>query len=402
MPNILIIDGDFFANRVIGRLNSKSKVNSLSNSMEVSNFNAELWNVLISDIEAFSPYITNVVFVADNSTWRKSVIPFNPYHVKEGSRVGYKETREDKKNNLPYDYTTFKNVYHSFLTELSNSGMVPVIDIKGLEGDDNIMLVADKMKGKGNCIIFGSDIDVSQVVKDNVFYYRHIVSKDAPEGEFMVSRNTYDIMFNQDIKSRLLGGSNLSYINSLMSFSFDDKKPVRREKDTGIRVAEPFKTALIKVITGDKKDNIFPLLGWDASTGTRKFGVTENHLSKVLKLHGLELTEEVCISLLKDKEMMENLLVGLRSETGQVDNVKMDSLFNHFKHNMRMKFLNVSFTPQDIRDEFDKCWETISPVLLYNELETGKLTSFRKKQSDPGKQVISGNVPDELKNLTIS
>ena len=404
---ILIIDGMYFAQRVLGQINMGDSVNNLVTDAEQAAFRASLNNSLVNLWNTFSNsgvnLIDNIIFVTDCGSWRKDVTPFRPYYIPEESDqvIGYKEQRKAKKEESPINYDNFYRITNEFTESIRDK--VIVFRINKLEGDDNIMLLSNKLKEYPNIlsIVFATDGDLDQVVRDNVFIMRNIRSKDAPNGEYVITLNMYGKIFEQSAESALLGSSlDTKFYRDLFSIqigNIDGTSKIQRSLNRGISIATPFRTALVKSVAGDKKDNIFSLISWKASTGTRQYNITEKYIEKALEKHGYALTESNCQKVLTSKENLVNLMLSLKEVTKQ-NTVELEGILKHLKHNLKINMLSVNNVPEEYRNEWQKCWDENEQRILHEPLDyknLAKLASvnnYNPKAS--GTNVLESSIPE--------
>lgn len=412
MQRVLIIDGNYFSMRVLGQVNMGDAENNLETDIEKKNFRAALNNSLVNLYKTFNNescnLIDQIIFVCDCGSWRKSVTPFRPYYIPEESEqvIGYKEQRKETKEKSPIDYDNFYQLYNDFVESIRDK--VVVFKINQLEGDDNICLISNKICTDNNMfgIVFGNDGDLDQIVKDNVMIMRNIRSKNAPNGEFVLTLNMYGKIFEQSTMDALLGGAfNNSYFKQLFGVQIgciDGKNRIARELNRGISIATPFKTALVKSVAGDKKDNIFSLLSWKAKTGTRNYNITEKYISKALDQHGYSLTEDNCHKILASKENLFNLLLSLKEVTKQND-VDLKLMAQHLKHNLKINMLSVKNIPDELRQEFNKCWEeNIDRITKQKVDEIQIMKCYQEVNYNPknkGKDVMAQSIPNIIEEL---
>ena len=288
MKRILLIDGNYLGMRVLGQLNMADQVNYLESSAEQQSFTNTLNSSLINLYQTFNnPVVGNlvdqIIFCRDGYSWRKQVPPHRPYYIKETDPrpIGYKENRVETKEKSAVNYDNFNMLYNQFVESIKDK--VIVFDPACLEGDDSLMLIANKFNGNPNyeLIVFCTDGDLVQIVKPNCMLMRNIRSKECPNGEFVISLNKYGEVFEnqQDKRLAFLGNTvDLTYYKKLFGVRIGDmygNAKVERKINQGIDIATPYKTALIKTICGDKKDNIFSILSWESSTGNINYKITE-------------------------------------------------------------------------------------------------------------------------------
>ncbi len=393
MKRVLCIDGNYFAMRELGVLNMGDSRNNLESKFEKESFFNGLNSSLINLITAFQPHIDNVVFCTDNYSWRKEIDPIKPYYVTDDRPIKYKENRKETKEASPINYDNFYEIYRDFIESIKSKMIV--FDIKGLEGDDLLMLISNKLSTNKDIelITFCTDGDLMQIVKNNSMLMRNIRSKDAPMGEFVITYNKYCEIFEKDAKSQLLGNSlDTNYYRTLFSMSLFGNNKVERTLNRGINIATPFKVALLKSICGDKKDNLFSLFSWKSSTGNMEYKTTEKHVEKALDKHRYKLTEQICQQCLVDTELLTNLIITLRDMLGQT-HVPLKEIGTHLKHNLRMNVLNRSYVPEKYLTEFDIAWGIMETQILENKFDMSVFRSMNVNVKDSAINLMEQSIP---------
>lgn len=398
MKRILAIDGDFFANRTLGYLNMGDKTNNVETPEEILEFKISLKTGLLNLYKYFQPFIENIVFVCDNNSWRKEVEPFKPYYVDDSKLLGYKENRVIVKEKSTINYSNFRKFYREFIEDIKSN--IIVFDIKGLEGDDNLLLLSDKISTKSDCemIVFCTDGDLKQIVKDNVILMRNIKSKESPFGEFVLNFNKYNELFNKSLKDVFL--SKQTDYNELFNMTLGNGK-FERTLNKGITIANPFQVALTKSICGDKKDNLFSIMGWKSKTGNINYNITEAIISKALKKFNLEFDELTSQKIFADKDLLLNLIITIKDITNQSD-ANISTIIKHLKHNMKLNILTKSNIPVDYCNEFDNVYNEFEDYIINGQFNSiflenliSKYTSNNSENSvglDKGKSLLLNSI----------
>jgi hypothetical protein len=277
-----------------------------------------------------------------------------------------------------------------------------VFDVKGLEGDDILMLISNKLTDNQNIeiITFCTDSDLMQIVKNNSLLMRNIRSKEAPFGEFVITYNKYCEIFEQDAKAQLLGNSlDSSFYRNLFGMTLYGNSKVDRSLNKGISIATPFKVALLKSICGDKKDNLFSVLGWKSTTGNTDYKITEKHIIKALDRHRYLLTEQICQQILVDKELLTNLIITLKDICNQ-PNVPLKEIGKHLFHNLKMNVLNRGNIPEKYVIEFDAMWNSFEKEILETKFNSALLKTLDVNIKDSATNILQQSIPDILGILT--
>lgn len=402
MKNILVVDGNYFAHRCLGSVNMGDSVNNLRTKNEINNFKAALNSSLINLWTTFSPFCQQIIFVTDNHSWRKDVPAIKPYYVTDNRPIGYKEQRVEKKEESPIDYDVFYQLYNEFVENIKS--FMIVFHIYGLEGDDHFALISNKMQNYQNinCIGFCNDGDLNQTVKNNFILYRNIKSKEAPFGEFVITENKYKEIFEKkssDVKTTFFQNTvDSGFYNRLFSMSMTGQFNIKRTLDAGISIATPFKTALIGSICGQKKDNIFSLMGWKSAggTGDREYKITENHIGKALDSVGMKFTEANCKQILSDKDDMITMLNALKSITKQTG-VNLKSIMPHLQHNLKINILSLNNIPEQYLIDFNNIWLAFENEIINNDFDHAN--SFRNlnvNRQDSATNLMQQSLPSNI------
>jgi len=397
MKRILMVDGNYFAQRSLGTLNMGDRINNLETKLEKESFLNELNSSIINLYSAFAPYIDNIIFCTDNYSWRKEIEPHKPYWITDDRPIKYKENRKETKEESPINYDNFYILYKKFVKSIEEK--VHVFDQHGLEGDDQIMLISNKVAHIPDIelIVFCTDGDLVQTVKDNCCLLRNIRSKEIPNGEFVISLNKYKEIFEKTAKDVFFGNAmDLSYYKKLFSICIGNTQgnsKISRSLNQGISIATPFKIALVKSICGDKKDNSFSIIAWKSTTGTIEYKLTEKYLEKALKIHGYNLTEANCQKILVDKEILINLMLALK-EVSKQTHVSLETMGKHLKHNLRLIVLSKNNVPENYLENFNKLWDEKQDSILNSVFDPMVFKSMPIHRKDSASDVFEKSIPD--------
>lgn len=388
---ILIIDGDYVANSKLGFMNSGERSCPLNTKSEQEAFIAALSAYVYSILDRFSSHIDHVVVVSDSKSFRKDSIPHRPYYLKNDviTPIGYKANRTAKKNDSPINYDNFRKVYEEFIADLST--MIPTMKIDRLEGDDLLMLISRHLQQSNMFgIILATDGDLEQLVNRSCLYYKNISSKIAPDGEVIIDSSLYESTFQSTYEERMLNSAKHNYISQLFALSLKSQTTVKRSINQGVKLGTQLVCPFIKIICGDTKDNIFPLIRW--TKGDKNFSVTEKMLEKALMNIGYGLSTKTAMKFMSgDKELVYELFLQLQIVTKQ-PGLDFDDLYEHFKYNYRQNVLHPSLLPMESVAMFDEIWKELKPKLtteLFDMDNVAKLNSRFDRSSD----IISNSLP---------
>lgn len=389
----LIIDGNYFAMRSLGQLNmSKNELPvTLESDLDCQRLKNNLQTNMVNLLQTFNNekrhLIDNIIYVADNHSWRKDVTPHRPYYISEDDSkvIGYKEQRVATKAESEINYDNFYKVHNEFVSDLRDFWKIGVFCLceYGFEGDDMLCLISNVLKDEDcESIVFCTDGDLMQTVRPNFHLFRNIRSKEAPNGEVVITQSVFEHCFESkssgSVVDQFMNTAQLvesSWINDVASIVIGDTdggNKCIRSLNSGINIAYPFKSLFVKTICGDKKDNIFGLISWKATTGTRNYGITEKVITKVFEKFGLAFTNANCLKMLNMKSPgagvqsnIEKFLTVLIDTIPQANGLKVEDLLVHFKHNLKMLLLSAKNLPEDVVSVFNDAWDGIK-IELFN------------------------------------
>jgi hypothetical protein len=376
--------------RALGQLNMKSAKNNLETPAECEQFKNCLKNNLYNIYRTFNNdvhhYIDSIIIVRDGYSWRKDVSAVRPYYITDPEfPVGYKEHRKAVRDDSTINYDNFYELHNSLMDELKDANIdgVHVIGHNKLEGDDIICMLSDmfKLDDTREFVCFCTDSDLSQTVRDNFSLLRNIRSKEAPNGEMVVSATNY----NKVCESTAIRIGDDAFLNPpepINPMYFVTIGDSRGEQKTTrpIVASQPFIDILVKAISGEPGDNLFPLIKW--SINNRQYRVTEKMIGKALMKLNLspssEITNLIAYNTLKNPDRLKLLVIELiRSTPCSLDIKILGELLKHLQHNLSLIILSPKSIPETYRLQiqdtlnninFDSC---IDDILLHEVLLTG-------------------------------
>ena len=380
---ILGIDGMYFANRVLGGMTSQNETLTLEPEQEQKNFLSNLHNSLWSIVRSFNndtqTLINNVVIFCDYGSWRKDIPVYIPEYYKDVDEIkqpvfGYKENRVKKKQESPVNYKIFYELVSQFMEDVKSQ--IPVIKIPGLEGDDCICIMSHMLKNSQNAemIIFCTDGDLEQCVNDNVILFRNIRSKECPNGEIVISQRKYHELFvnsSNDPITKLIGdNSERNYYKMLFSVQLNSEYPVQRKPEKDIRYACPSSVALKKIICGDAKDNVFPILRKVGETRNRS--VSEKEMIKAIEPYQGKITDIACSEVIYDDKLRSDVFFTMRSVFKLLPDYPLDKIEEHFQHNKKLILLTPQVIGKERIQDFVKFFQENVKEKLEHQIEVPK------------------------------
>lgn len=405
-PKYLLIDGDYFLHRYLHQPTDKKKDKSekpkmlLNTKTEMDNFKISVYNGIQSDFENCCGFFDDIIVVFDNDSWRKSVDAVRPYYLDEldATPLRYKANRDADKEKANVNFVNFYLAKAQIIEELNQNG-VKVLCVKGCEGDDLLAYLANK-NNDNLLVVRCSDGDMKYIVKDNVMLFRSIVSKVAPNGEFVISEKIFNNIFGkQDILAIFTNNTSTNQDNEkfrrLFQTDFNNKLNfISREPHKGVIKTERYIGLFLKCVCGDKKDNIFELFRWLSSTGNKWMKITELMIQKdfVKSFPNETYNDESVKRLFFDSEnKAENLyklftsFITNKKELNK--DIDINNIIEHFHHNVRLNMLEAENIPESVLEEIKIAVKSIGGLPKY-----GKLNIQPRQRTDAFKERMISNI----------
>ena len=319
-----VIDGNFLFMRIVTAMGTKFLTEN-----ECTRFRETFLVTLSSIIRKHAKYIDIVAICKDASSWRKKITQVVPKELVRET-IGYKQNRV-KENSDKMNWTQAFKTFDDIMELLDTTTDIHVYRTEGAEGDDWIWLLSQiALKSKQELIIYSSDGDIKQLVKDTVYLYK---------------MPTEVLLVGDEVNLEV------DYFSNAVSI-VSEIKAKETQKIYG------FNTLLSKILSGDPKDNVAPLFFWKSGrcTYTPKFSSLEKEFGTRLdpSLIYNEDWIEKCIQYLfkktkqeRDPEHTKNVFISNRKflalnskEIPEVISRKMFELYQHQKQ--RKPSTNVS------------------------------------------------------------
>lgn len=269
------------------------------------------------------PEIDNIVFVADNGSWRtKLPIPGFMKHDELGAEVEYKGTR------IKGDDINWKLLfasYDNYISLLSQSG-ITVSKEEDVEGDDWCYWWSTYLNSIGtNCMIWSKDNDLKQLVRMN------------DDGVFTVWWNKDNGIYCKEVDT-----DNMSI---LFNINYDSNDKIFNDMcyhSVSVNKINPSQIIVDKILKGDVSDNIQPVLVRSTSQGTRNYKISSKDIDYDMNIQNDSVVKTFFEGLLKNKRYI-----------GKV-NKSLDEIMEHFEYNKRLVLLDNTSYPEDIKAIFEK------------------------------------------------
>lgn len=330
----LIIDGNFFAQR----LRNAISLNFIDNPpLHKQKLIEGAATSLALEISSLSNIIENVIICRDWSSWRKKheqIVPIESIKTKE--QEVYKENRG---KNLDYDSAAFYEAYDTFCKLCEEKLNIAILRSYGAEGDDMLYIVSRILKKLGKMsLLWSSDGDYVQTVDDTTYLLkfpkRQLFMKHQTQVE--AKPKTMMDVFNQKTPDR----------STLL---------IENYAKTDVIETNPYKSLLMKIISGDSKDNVMPIFFW--KKGTRTYKPAPGHIKKAFAQlnNGIDL-DTIDETFLYNDDMLKLFIQLLLKITKQKRDV--EHTLNVFKSNRKMKMLSTKEIPKEIVESCVEVWKS--------------------------------------------
>jgi len=343
----LVIDGNYF---IYSRLHVMPKPKKtaividgktistqlMASEKEMKAFMQKLAMDFASEVRKFQDIVTRIVFVVDSKSWRKD----------------YDSTY--KANRKPDASIHWKNVHgimKTFEGILEDKGII-VEKVAGAEGDDMIFAWSTYLNSLGeDCIMWTGDKDLLQLVSYNnateafSLWYdntRHRIGvypgfdkwlELAEDEEDMGEIDFLDMMDAAD--EELMGQSKKQLLKGLVT-----KGSLKVEKI----FCDEF--VLIKILTGDKGDNVESVCLKPSKNGEKNFKISEKKAQEILALFKKK-NRRFSSTYLFNESYKQDLVRFIKEVMGV--NYTEASIMARLEHNIDLILLHVETVPDAIQ-----------------------------------------------------
>lgn len=321
----LLIDGNFFGQRML----HATKLTFLRDPKTDEKLLIDaLTEALVTEVKPLAKVIDSIIIARDQSSWRKLETPVIAPEILEdleSDEIKYKANRD--KDEITYDVEHYNRVFDMWCSLCEVKLGIPIVKHRLSEADDAVYVISLLLNKKGKkTIMWTSDGDYPHMVNEN------------------------NVLIKLPKKELYVVGTKPQQRVVTMDSIFADKTPDRSSLlmnafQGNIVEINPMKSLLIKLIHGDKKDNVYAIFQWKAKTGTRKYSPTEAKIEKALASLG-ESLNTITVDKLYDDEFIKSFLKELLVVCGQKR--EMDSLMDIYKWNLKAKHLHKKQIPLEV------------------------------------------------------
>lgn len=329
----LVLDGNYIFHKMVFILNKSDSSSELKNSL----------------IEYLKGWIkqhswNQVYFASDSgSYWRKEIYP------------EYKQTR---KKDATIDWSDMYNSYTEFKDYVKNEmKSVTVCENPGIEGDDWIAYLCEKTNkiGQSNFIIT-SDSDIHQKVNFQLSpLCINMMLRDTYSQEKLFLPSNYQY-FLQKLSKDAISGDIFESNTNWDDIEFIEKIVKRYNVDEIVSEEKLF----LKLVTGDKRDNIPSIYIKEGKTG--KFtGIGDAGASKIYEKFKEENLDDIDF---QSDEFKDKLIEIISIEKKLTDDEVIKKIKRSLNLNLNLINLNSYFIPEDVINVMDELIELVNKKIV--------------------------------------
>ena len=193
MKRTLIIDGNFMMKRILRdetfvQEPEKDRISYLSGLCD--HFAAEMNRV--------ANFVDRVIICKDSRSWRKDAKVVQQIDLETGLPKQQEDYKANRKLSEDRNWSEIFATFNEFCECLRTNFHIPVVQVNGAEGDDCIYVSSRWASKHGRkSAIYCTDSDLNQLVNEDTLVLRRIKSKAAPEGEIVIDKNLYNLIYKQ-------------------------------------------------------------------------------------------------------------------------------------------------------------------------------------------------------------
>lgn len=317
MKTVLIVDGNYILTK---------NVFSLAKNNELYPYLEMVMDQAIKNYQSW--YQFDKIFVVSDSrekSWRKRIDD------------NYKGTRK-KDTSIDWDFVY--QTYSTFKEKVSNIRKVTVLEAATVEGDDWISYLVHNFNEKGiSTITITNDYDIKQLVKFEMNpRIINVITNEMMSRQLLFLPTNYEIFLNKirtdfDPYDIFNQNNDMKFVKLIDGFI---------NKCTVVEI-NPMECLLLKIISGDKSDNISSV--HETYNNGKKRGIGDAGAKTIL---GLYIDGHGEPSELND-DLIDNLS-DVIMEKKKLNKHEFGDIVKNIKKNISMVDLSLSTIPEDINN----------------------------------------------------
>lgn len=377
----LLIDGNYFVFSRLFVLPKPKTGKLLGDDKQKKQFMRKLSIDFASEMRKLGGFVDDVVLTVDSKSWRKDLYP----------DAGYKGTRKPNSN---VEWPAVYEVYEAWQEILATKGVV-VHQIQGAEADDVLFGWSTMLNNRGkSCLVWTGDRDLIQLVNyskandaHTIWYYNTKKSLYAYEGfmQDMIESAAADM--SEDDMLFNMGGQHMMrdrYQKQILDWTIANKIETTE--------VDCEKFIFIKILTGDKSDNIPSVVTWQKEMKggkLRSYSITDKLATKIYEQF-IKEGETFKIDYLFSEEQKDRLVDIIYRVIGRTST---NLIKNNLTNNIALMLLHNRTIPDSIQraiySAIEKDWEgALDSIEVVQDMEkilegTGWLEGKSSYAPDP-------------------
>jgi 5'-3' exonuclease len=377
----LLIDGNYFVFSRLFVLPKPKTGKLLGDDKQKKQFMRKLSIDFASEMRKLGGFVDDVVLTVDSKSWRKDLYP----------DAGYKGTRKPNSN---VEWSAVYEVYEAWQEILATKGVV-VHQIQGAEADDVLFGWSTMLNNRGkSCLVWTGDRDLIQLVNyskandaHTIWYYNTKKSLYAYEGfmQDMIESAAADM--SEDDMLFNMGGQHMMrdrYQKQILDWTIANKIETTE--------VDCEKFIFIKILTGDKSDNIPSVVTWQKEMKggkLRSYSITDKLATKIYEQF-IKEGETFKIDYLFSEEQKDRLVDIIYRVIGRTST---NLIKNNLTNNIALMLLHNRTIPDSIQraiySAIEKDWEgALDSIEVVQDMEkilegTGWLEGKSSYAPDP-------------------
>ena len=314
------------------------------NDMDKQELKRDILSSILSTIIQY-PDLKGLIFCADGGTsWRTSI---------EGNE-NYKANRSDRHSKVDMESAMY--VFSDILNVLKNSG-IPVLKASTIEGDDWCCCLSHLFYKQGiSSLILSGDKDLFQLLR-----------AEDDFSKYVVMYNQFDQMhyIPKPIPVAAVDIFSLDKIGNLSVFSMAHT------------VIDPEKISFIKILSGDKSDNVPSAYTYTTKSGKSTFGFTEKRVERLLEEKRNFLSLSKIVENHIDRISLAKSMIETVSTKDDPSDIEVLSEINQgLERNIKACYLSPSVYPLHIKTTILNVIKQVLSSSVKNKSYTSILTAL--------------------------
>lgn len=361
-PSKMVVDGHWFtrSRHAITRKDNPECTFMVDIERDRKTFMKKITMDLFADVRNLRGMVDQVVIVSDYVSWRKQVEYIHPPWLQDADD-SYKSQRE---YDSEINWQALHNTFSEWALLMEKHFNIPYIKVHGAEADDLMFLNKTFINGMGeNALLYATDGDTNQNI--------HLGENGAFTGVY--KKVMSGARGSQTLKTTLTAPRDvIEAINNGKTvvdvFNFDPLAPKVEESyqnffNTFNDDVFPLAFVLEKILNGDSKDNIFPIMYRKVKKMVKpKLDV----IKKACELLGVQM-HKITVEHLYDEDFIKGILKYMHDKFMNMEDMPEEYekyYWDKYVQNRALVYLSVKEIPLVIVDKMKSAIKEKSKMIL--------------------------------------